>query len=51
VHEEQKRKEEVRARHTHERAESEQAFAIEQEQHNKLWEEKVVEYETWQGDY
>jgi len=50
VHEEQKRKEEVRQRHLNERLESERAFAIEQEQHNKLWEEKVVEYEAWVGE-
>lgn len=47
VHEEQKRKEEVRQRHLKERLEAEQAFAVEQEQHTKLWEEKVVEYEAW----
>jgi hypothetical protein len=47
VHEEQKRKEEVRRRHLSERLDSERAFAVEQEQHNKLWEEKVVEYEAW----
>ena len=47
VHEEQKRKEEVRQRHLGERLESERTFSVEQEQHNKLWEEKVVEYEAW----
>ena len=46
VHEEQKRKEEVRARHLSERLESERTFSVEQEQHSKLWEEKVVEYEV-----
>mmetsp|Transcript_12164 Transcript_12164/g.29409 ORF Transcript_12164/g.29409 Transcript_12164/m.29409 type:complete len:414 (+) Transcript_12164:320-1561(+) len=50
VHEEQKRKEEVRQRHLSERLESERAFGIEQEQHNKLWEEKVMEYEAWVGE-
>lgn len=47
VHEEQKRKEEVRQRHLNERLESERTFSVEQEQHNKLWEEKVAEYEAW----
>lgn len=47
VHEEQKRKQEVRARHLSERLDAERAFALEQEQHNKLWEEKIMEYEAW----
>jgi len=46
VHEEQKRKQEVKARHLSERLDAERAFAMEQEQHNKLWEEKIMEYEA-----